>query len=93
MLPHNRTTRMQPVAVHDLHNRSVLTQSGIKLGSLKDVIIDADSSRVLQYSVKQGILPGQELLVGADAVVEIRDDAVIVKDAVVPASGTTAAVA
>lgn len=84
---------MQPVAVHDLHNRSVLTQSGTKLGSLKDVIIDAESARVVQYCVKQGLLPGQELLIGVEAIVEIRDDAIVVKDAVVPATGTTAAVA
>ncbi|OGH61965.1 MAG: hypothetical protein A2848_03640 [Candidatus Magasanikbacteria bacterium RIFCSPHIGHO2_01_FULL_50_8] len=83
---------MRPLAVHELHNRTVITQAGSKLGSLKDVVIDVDSGRVLQYCVKQGLLPGQELLIGADAVIEISDDAIVVKDAIVPVA-TTAAIA
>lgn len=77
--------------VHDLHNRPVLTLSGTKLGSLKDVVIDIDSGRVLQYCVKHGLIGGQDLLVGSDAIIEIRADAIVVKDAVVP--GTNPAVA
>lgn len=75
---------MHPVLVHDLHNRSVITQGGTKLGSLKDVAIDSDSSRVAYFLVKQGLLGVGELVIGADEIVEIRPDVIIVKDAAVP---------
>lgn len=71
---------MQPVLVHDLHNRSVVTQGGTKLGSLKDVVIDCDSGRVVQYVVKQGLLSVAELLISSDEVIEILHNVIIVKD-------------
>lgn len=82
---------MQPMMVHDLHNRAVVTFDGTKLGSLKDVVIDIDSGRVLQYCVKHGLIGGEDLLVSSDAVIEIRPDAIVVKDATV--LGVTPAVA
>ncbi len=72
---------MQPVAVSDLHGRVVVTAHGTKLGSIKDVVIDADSGRVVNFVVKHGILGGNDLLIGPEEVVEIRADAVVVKDA------------
>lgn len=75
---------MHPVAAHDLKGRLVLTHGGTKLGHLKDVVMDVDSSRVLQFIVSRGlILGGLDLLVGADEVIEIREDAIIVKDTLV----------
>lgn len=72
--------------VHDLHNRPVVTQNGTKLGILKDVVIDIDSGRVVQYAVKQGLIGGPDLLISSDEIVEIRTEAVIVKDAFVRGS-------
>ncbi len=77
---------MQPVLVHDLHNRSVVTQGGTKLGSLKDVSIDCDSGRVIYYLVKQGLLGVAELMIASNEIIEIRPDVIIVKDGVVPVS-------
>ena len=82
---------MQPMFVHDLHNLSVVTQSGVRIGSLKDVVIDVDSGRVIQYAVKQGLLGGADLLVASDEVVEIRPDAVVVTDALVRGSSAVVA--
>ena len=74
---------MQPVLVHDLHNRSVVTQGGTKLGSLKDVAIDCDSGRVVHFLVKQGLLGVAELIIAVDEVIEILPNAIIVKDTAV----------
>ncbi|MCX6781437.1 MAG: PRC-barrel domain-containing protein [Candidatus Magasanikbacteria bacterium] len=73
---------MQPVLVQDLHNREVVTASGTKLGLLKDVSIDIDSGRVVQFYVKHGLIGigGTDLLIAADAVIEIREDVIVVKD-------------
>lgn len=75
---------MQQVRVHDLIGRAVVTQSGIKVGILKDVILDTDSNRVLQFCVKRGLVSPQELLVSADVIIEILPEMIIVKDGNVP---------
>lgn len=75
---------MQQVRVHDLIGRVVVTQSGIKVGILKDVILDTDSNRVLQFCVKRGLVSPQELLVSADVIIEILPEMIIVKDGNVP---------
>ncbi len=77
---------MQPILVHDLHNLPVITQGGTKIGALKDVAIDVDSGRVIHYVVKRGLIARDELLVASDEVIEIRFDAMIVKDTFVFAS-------
>lgn len=76
---------MQPVLVQDLHNREVVTAGGTKLGLLKDVSIDLDSGRIVQFCVKQGLIGigSADLLIAADAVIEIREDAIVVKDLMV----------
>lgn len=72
---------MQPVLVHDLIGRLVVTQGGTKLGTLKDVAIDGDSGRVVHLEVKpSGLLGGPRLLIAAEELVEIQDDAIVVKD-------------
>ena len=82
---------MQAEFVHDLCGRAVITQSGTKLGSLKDISIDVDSGRVVQYAVKHGLLGGAELLVAPEEVIEIRFDAIIVKDTLVRAGNVVVA--
>lgn len=76
---------MHPVPAHELKGRVVLTHSGTKLGHLKDVIMDIDSSRVLQYIVSRGLLGGPDLLISSIEVIEIREDAIIVKDTLIGA--------
>ncbi len=71
---------MHPIAARELKGRPVLTETGSKLGALKDVVVDADSGRVIEFVVSHGILGGPDLLIGLSAVIEIRDDAIIVKD-------------
>lgn len=72
---------MQPVLVHDLVGRLVVTQDGIKLGTLKDVAIDGDSGRIVHLVVKpSGLLGGPQLLIASEELVEIQDDVIVVKD-------------
>jgi sporulation protein YlmC with PRC-barrel domain len=72
---------MQPVLVHDLVGRSVVTQDGAKLGTLKDVAIDIDSGRVVHYEVKPtGILSGPHLIISSDEIIEIQAEMIVVKN-------------
>lgn len=72
---------MQPILVHDLVGRLVVTQDGTKLGTLKDVAIDADSGRVVHLEVRpSGLLGGTPLLIAAEELIEIRGDAIVVKN-------------
>lgn len=72
---------MQLCAVRDLRGRAVVTERGVRLGIVKDVVIDVDSGRVVQYIVAERLMGSAPLLIGVEAVVEMRDDALVVKDA------------
>ncbi len=80
---------MQQIAVSDLKGRIIVTSSGSKLGQLKDVVIDADSGRVVHFVASRGLLGRSELLIGTEEVVEITASAIVVKDTFVSA-GTPA---
>lgn len=72
---------MQPVLVHDLIGRLVVTQGGTKLGTLKDVAIDGDSGRIVHLEVKpHGLLGGPHLLIAAEELIEIQEAMIVVKD-------------
>lgn len=72
---------MQPVLVHDLVGRSVVTKDGMKLGTLKDVAVDIDSGRIVHLEVKPlGLLGGPHLLIAAEELVEIQETVIVVKD-------------
>lgn len=67
-----------------LRGTQVRTAAEIKLGTVRDIIFDADSGRLFQIAVRTRLLGGTDLLVPFDAIIEIRDDGIIVKDGVVP---------
>ena len=78
---------MQPMLVHDLVGRAVVTQDGTKLGTLKDVAIDGDSGRIVHFEVKpSGLLGGPHLLIAAEELVEIQDETIVVKDTSISAA-------
>lgn len=83
---------MQPILVHELVGRVVVTQDGTKLGSLKDVAIDIDSGRVVHIEVKPvGLLGGPHLLIAAEEIIEIQSDAIVVKNTSVSAASLVVA--
>ncbi len=67
-----------------LRGTPVCTQQQIKLGKVRDVIIDTDSGRLFQIVARTRLLGGMDVLIPFDAIIEIRDEMVIVKDTVVP---------
>lgn len=71
---------MQNVPVRELLGRPVFTRAGVRLGHLKDVIFDVETGRWQKLVVGRQMWGGADLLVGAEAVVEVLAEAIIVKD-------------
>lgn len=74
---------MQQLAVRALHGRRVATKSGQALGTVRDVIIDADSARVIFFEVAPHLMSAATLAVSPDAIIEITPDVVVVADSLV----------
>lgn len=64
-----------------LKSLTVLTVSGIKLGSVQDITLETDGQMVVQYRVKP-LLSQKEYLIGRDQIVRIDASSMIVDDAV-----------
>ena len=58
----------------------VETKLGIKLGSVKDIVLDTDGQNILQYEV--GGLVGKKYLVSREQVLSIDSEKVMVEDSV-----------
>lgn len=74
---------MQLVSTRDLRGRPVITETGVRLGNLVDILIDPDQGRLMQLVVRPHLLGGAELQISAAAIIEIKLEAVVVKDALV----------
>lgn len=75
---------MQEKKFSQVRGMSVRTVAGVALGSVRDVVFDGDTGRLAYFLVRTRLIGGTDLCVTMDAVVEIADDAVIVKDGLVP---------
>lgn len=71
---------MQQLAVRALRGRRVITKSGQALGTVRDVVIDADSACVLFFEVNRRLIGATTLLISSDAIIEITPDVVVVVD-------------
>jgi sporulation protein YlmC with PRC-barrel domain len=60
----------------------VITESGTKLGSLKDMEIDIDLHFVRVYQVSKSMFHKADYEIGPSEVVKISTDKIVVKDAV-----------
>lgn len=71
--------------IKQLSGVSVQTASGTSIGAVSDVGIDTDTGRVQKVSVRSGGLVkglmGDELMVDWSQIIEIREDVVVVDDA------------
>lgn len=71
------------ISFSDLKSLPVETKSGTYLGKVCDLVLEAQSGRVLQYEVKNGRLRASRLLIAHEQVLEITKTKVVVQDAVV----------
>jgi sporulation protein YlmC with PRC-barrel domain len=60
----------------------VITESGTKIGSLKDIEIDIDLHHVRVYQVSKSMFHKADYEIGPSEVVQISTDEIIVKDGV-----------
>lgn len=68
------------VSFSDLLKRPVQTLGGVPIGMVVDVECDAENGRLLSISVKRGRLSRTTSVIAWEQIVEIRPEAVIVKD-------------
>ncbi len=75
---------MRRMLVSEIRGMAVFTESGTALGTCKDVYIDMDTGRVLQFVVGKRLIDvGEHLLIGIEDVRDVTDDTIIVRDAFV----------
>lgn len=77
---------MQQKKFSQMRGMPVRTTSGTELGTVRDAVLDIDTGRIIQFLVKTRLIGGTELLVPMDAIVEIRDEVLVVKDGLIPAA-------
>ncbi len=64
-------------------NLPVETKSGLKLGNVKDFVLETDGQSILQYEV--GGLFGKKYLISREQVLSIGNEKIIVDDEVITA--------
>lgn len=72
----------------------VETQSGLNLGVVGDVVVDAEQHVVSHYIVKPALVPrmfAHELIVATSQVISLTNEKMIVEDGLVPNSAVAAA--
>lgn len=82
---------MQQAAFSELRGRRVITKSGQMIGRLKDVVIDADTARVINIIVSRTRFGVEIAAISYSDIIEIRADAIIVRDAFVTNRAVAAA--
>ena len=85
------------IALEKLLHLPVETETGTKLGAVASVVIDPETHRVQNYIVKPAYLPrllSQELMISPRQVLAIKEEKMIVEDAILkdPAVAPTPAV-
>lgn len=71
------------ISYKDLRKLTVETELGDDLGSVCDVIVDVDSSCIVQYKVRSSVLDREPLLVSKNQVLSISHEKMIVRDSVI----------
>lgn len=61
---------------------SVVTQSGVELGRIDDIVYDIDQHQVLQYVVRSGMLKQHEYRIHRAQVVSVTAQVMTVEDTV-----------
>ena len=85
------------IALEKLLHLPVETETGTKLGTIVSVVIDIETHGVQHYIVKPSFLPrllSQELMISPHQVLAIKEEKMIVEDAILkdPATAPTPAV-
>ncbi|PIR74909.1 MAG: hypothetical protein CO030_03050 [Candidatus Magasanikbacteria bacterium CG_4_9_14_0_2_um_filter_42_11] len=71
------------ISYKQLKKLPVMTESGMELGSVHDIILDVDTQGIVQYEISPSMLSTKAYVVNQDQVVSITSEKMIVKDAVV----------
>ncbi len=70
------------INLHTLLHLPVYTQSGARLGKVRDVKLNIESHSVQQYVVRAGLLNKNEYLIGPAQVISISEEKMIVDDTI-----------